>query len=169
MAASEYELLTKSSKTIAQEQKELKKFVDGHPDLEFTNEGMKVHVKSTDHDMPPRLHIVQAYLAGGKYKKREWYAADFSMHAPWIVPHETMKKHLQCTLTSMIVPMDPAKVKVHVESKRYKRLHAEAKAAKEAKVVRKAEGKVIVEKLKKLKADRKAGIDTNPKKKRTGA
>merc|ERR1719356_90831 len=101
--------------------------------------------------MPTRLHLVNEYLNSKGYKKKDWYTVDFSKFEPYLIPHRTLKKHLFCTLTSTTVPMNPAKVEVHMGSNRFK----EAKAAREEKeskqVAAKEKRKELVQRLRKKK------------------
>mmetsp|Transcript_95180 Transcript_95180/g.272837 ORF Transcript_95180/g.272837 Transcript_95180/m.272837 type:complete len:271 (-) Transcript_95180:80-892(-) len=127
-----------ASKPVVEDEEEaLHALVNGDVDLEFKDDNSgKVRVKSTGHEMPPRLHLVKEYIKGPKYQKaREMYSFDFSQYKPNIVPHEHQAKFLYCNLTRTTLPMDPKKVLAHVKGKRYIDM---VKAREEGEVVREA-------------------------------
>ena len=101
-------------------------FVDEHSDAELLESG-KVRCTSTGHEVAaPTRALCDAYWGGTTYRKRRAQAEyDFAQHEPWIVPNKKNKHMLFCMLTKQPLSRQPATVKGHVNSKRYKRLRKE--------------------------------------------
>mmetsp|Transcript_40522 Transcript_40522/g.101811 ORF Transcript_40522/g.101811 Transcript_40522/m.101811 type:complete len:242 (-) Transcript_40522:70-795(-) len=136
------------------EEEALHALVNGNDDLEFKDDGSgKVRVKSTSHEIPPRLQLVKDYINGSKYKKaRERASFDFSQYEPYITTREKNNKFLHCTLTGTALPMDPKKIQAHVNCKRYKEL-LKARQEKEAGEAAKLEKKKELREQRKAKAE----------------
>eukprot|EP00928_Gymnodinium_smaydae_P070729 TRINITY_DN54500_c0_g1_i1.p1 TRINITY_DN54500_c0_g1~~TRINITY_DN54500_c0_g1_i1.p1 ORF type:complete len:298 (+),score=101.31 TRINITY_DN54500_c0_g1_i1:86-895(+) len=136
----------------ADEERALHALVAKHEDLEFVRGNTKVRCKSTGHDMPTRLQIVQDYINGAGYKKsREWYSQDFSKYEPYLVANKTNKKFLYCTLTGITLPMDPMKVERHANSKRFLEMKKQKEEETSKTDEKKAAKRAIIDKIRKDK------------------
>mmetsp|Transcript_5423 Transcript_5423/g.7621 ORF Transcript_5423/g.7621 Transcript_5423/m.7621 type:complete len:241 (-) Transcript_5423:45-767(-) len=99
---------------------EVSNFLKTHDDFELLESG-KIRSKTTKHEMPARLDVIEQYANSAKYKKAlEWYQHDFNQYQPWIIPHKRHPKRLFCTLTRRDINKIPAEVQAHVNGKKYK-------------------------------------------------
>lgn len=82
----------------------------------------KIKCTVTQHEMPARADVVNAYLLGAKYQKAlKWYNNDFEKYEPHIVADKRDSKKLYCTITGTKLNRIPEEVEKHVNGKRYKR------------------------------------------------
>ena len=82
-----------------------------HSDLSV-NEFGKIHCATTKHDLVANSDVVEKHLSSDLYRKsKEWYAADFSKHEPWIVAHKRDPHRLWCNLTGHALNRIPAEVR----------------------------------------------------------
>ncbi|PIK49059.1 putative surfeit locus protein 2 [Apostichopus japonicus] len=92
------------------------------PSLSFTEDGKKIKCDLTGHEMPPKVEVLQVYVAGKKFLKlHERQKYKFSQHQPHLVNREDKhhKNHLYCNLTHRFVNKLPEHVERHVKGRRY--------------------------------------------------
>ena len=107
-------------------------FVAEHDDAEALQSG-KIRCKTTEHEIPPRLELLEQHWSGKVYRnKQNLKGYDFKQHEPWLVPHKKSVHLLWCTLTEKPLSKQPKTVQGHVDGKKFKRLLAAAKAKEEA-------------------------------------
>ncbi|KAG2509881.1 hypothetical protein JM18_009043 [Phytophthora kernoviae] len=96
----------------------------GEGDLKRT----RVKCQLTQHEMLPRVDIIESHLRSKKVvKARDWYCHDYSQYEPYIVPHRRLTKSLYCNVTGTILNRIPSEVEKHVNGKRYKRMKQHVK------------------------------------------
>ena len=137
--------------------------VAAHADLEMTQTG-KCRCKVTGHEMVPQRGVIEAHLAGKRYRKMKAQEAaaqyDFAQHEPHIVQNKRDPKKLFCHRTKLHLNRVPEEVEVHVKGRRFRaRLQEwedkqQRRAAKAAKTQQKADARAAA------KVDReRAGSD----------
>lgn len=102
---------------------------------EGENKRVRVKCQLTQHEMMPRVDIIETHLKSKKVlKARDWYCHDYSQYEPYIVPHRRLSKSLFCNVTGTVLNRIPSEVEKHVQGKRYKRMkqHVQIKVTKSA-------------------------------------
>lgn len=90
--------------------------------LELTSNN-KIRYKYSNHEMPPDINVVKAYLNGKKFlKAKEWYCYDYSKYEPFIIAHHSNSKKLYCKITNSAINKIPSDVEKHVNGQKYLRL-----------------------------------------------
>ena len=122
--------------------------VAAHADLEMTQTG-KCRCKVTGHEMVPQRGVIEAHLAGKRYRKMKAQEAaaqyDFAQHEPHIVQNKRDPKKLFCHRTKLHLNRVPEEVEVHVKGRRFRARLQEweekqkRRAAKAAKTQQKAD------------------------------
>ncbi|KAH0487651.1 MAG: hypothetical protein KVP17_001378 [Porospora cf. gigantea B] len=84
--------------------KQLEELMEHHPDLEYSDDGTRVKVKSTGHEMPMVFKTVKAYLCGHAYRRKYISCQmpekfDFDSLKPFVVPHSKKNNCLVSVLT----------------------------------------------------------------------
>ncbi|ETI48435.1 hypothetical protein PPTG_10529 [Phytophthora nicotianae INRA-310] len=100
---------------------------------EGDNKRVRVKCQLTQHEMLPRVDVIEQHLKSKKFvKARDWYCHDYSQYEPYIVPHRRLPKSLYCNVTGTILNRIPSEVEKHVQGKRYKRMkqHVKIKVSK---------------------------------------
>ncbi|KAG3112230.1 hypothetical protein PI124_g10771 [Phytophthora idaei] len=100
---------------------------------EGDNKRMRIKCQLTQHEMLPRVDVIEQHLKSKKFvKARDWYCHDYSQYEPYIVPHRRLTKSLFCNVTGTILNRIPSEVEKHVQGKRYKRMkqHVKIKVTK---------------------------------------
>ena len=97
--------------------------VAAHADLEMTQTG-KCRCKVTGHEMVPQRGVIEAHLAGKRYRKMKAQEAaaqyDFAQHEPHIVQNKRDPKKLFCHRTKLHLNRVPEEVEVHVKGRRFR-------------------------------------------------
>jgi hypothetical protein len=95
---------------------------------EGDNKRVRVRCQLTQHEMLPRVDVLEQHLKSKKFvKARDWYCHDYSQYEPYIVPHRRLPKSLFCNVTGTILNRIPSEVEKHVQGKRYKRMKQHVK------------------------------------------
>ncbi|KAI9980232.1 hypothetical protein PInf_026582 [Phytophthora infestans] len=100
---------------------------------EGDNSRVRVKCQLTQHEMLPRVDIIEQHLKSKKFvKARDWYCHDYSQYEPYIVLHRRLPKSLYCNVTGTILNRIPSEVEKHIQGKRYKRMkqHVKIKVTK---------------------------------------
>ncbi|KAH0485839.1 MAG: uncharacterized protein KVP18_001900 [Porospora cf. gigantea A] len=84
--------------------KQLEDLMEHHPDLEYSDDGTRVKVRSTGHEMPLVFKTVKAYLCGHAYRRKYISCQmpekfDFDSLKPFVVPHSKKNNCLVSVLT----------------------------------------------------------------------
>jgi len=99
---------------------EVQSFLDLHTDFVLT-EFNKVKCTVTNHEMPPRLDVLEQHLKGKKYTmQKECYTLDFTKYEPYIVPTRSWPKKMYCTVTKKLLNKDPQEIELHLNGKSFK-------------------------------------------------
>ena len=105
------------------------RLVEQHSDV-FTvvQASNRVRCKFTGHEVPTdRADQLEEHLKSDKLRKaREWYAFDYKIFEPDIIPDRNDARRLYCRITKKPLNRIPDEVKRHVAGKTFRRLQSEA-------------------------------------------
>ncbi|KAK1334008.1 hypothetical protein QTO34_005007 [Cnephaeus nilssonii] len=102
---------------------DVRAFLREHPSLRLQPGARKVKCALTGHELPCRLHELQVYTSGKKYRRRARASPAFAydQFEPHIVPSTKNPHQLFCKLTLRHINRSPEHVLRHTRGRRYQK------------------------------------------------